>query len=79
MKRSNIASQRLAGANQDKKPALDESVKCVLALKPILARILKGCIAEYAGLPVDDIEKLYIEGTPEVGSEPLHEDEYMRF
>ena len=57
--------------------SFNEAVKKVLALKPILARILQGCVKEFNDLPINDIENKYIEGTPTIATEAVHEDEYV--
>ena len=46
-------------------PKLDSSVKEVLADKQILARIMKRCVKEFAGMSMDDIMESII-GVPEV-------------
>lgn len=75
MSSDNFVSSRLSTAVADGKPKLDDAVKRVLALKPILARILQGCVKEFADLPISDIENKYIEGTPSIAVEVVHEDE----
>lgn len=45
----------------------DNACKVLLANKPILARIMKYCVAEYKDCDIRDIEEKYIEGTPEIG------------
>lgn len=46
----------------------DEACKRLLSEKSILARIMKACLAEYAGCDVDEIAEKYIEGQPQVSS-----------
>lgn len=75
MSSDNYVGNRLNAAGV--KASLDNSVKRIIALKPILARILQGCVKEFADLPIDEIENKYIEGTPTVASEPVHEDEIV--
>lgn len=77
MSNDNIAGKRIETANGDGKSKLDSSVKMVLAIKSILARILKGCVKEYSDLDVQDIETKYIEGNILVSKELVHQDEVM--
>ena len=77
MSSDNFTGSRISTAVGDEKPNLDDAVKRVLALKPILARILQGCVKEFADLPINDIENKYIEGTPSIATEAVHEDEYV--
>lgn len=53
----------------------DAACKRVLSEKAILARIMKSCLEEYKDCDVDDIEKKYIEGQPQVSSIPVLPDE----
>ncbi len=39
----------------------DAGMKKVLALVPLLARIMKRCVAEFKDIPVEDIEALYLD------------------
>ena len=52
------------------KAKYDEHVKNVLAIKPLLARILKETVSEVRDYPPEEIEKM-IEGDPEIGSIPV--------
>ena len=74
MSSDNIIKNRIEAADANGS-TLDESVKKVLAIKPILARILQGCVKEFENLPIADIENKYIEGTPSIACEAVHEDE----
>ena len=49
---------------------LDKKIKEVLACKPILARILSGCMNEFDGMSYEEIEAC-IEGKPDVGIIPV--------
>ena len=49
---------------------LDQHVKNVLAIKPFLARIIKGTVSEVRDYSEKEIEAM-IEGTPEVGKVPV--------
>ena len=49
----------------------DVSFRELLANRQILARILKGCIAEFSDCSYDDIAEKYIEPDVSVGTEPL--------
>lgn len=51
-------------------PEYDQNVKQLLALKPVLARILKGTAHEFMDMELEDIENA-IEGTPHVSSVPV--------
>jgi len=53
----------------------DAACKRVLSEKPILARIMKECLAEYQDCDVDEIAEKYIEGQPQVGDVPVMPDE----
>ena len=59
------------------KANLDAACKRLLANKPILAWIMKSCLSEYADYTIKDIAEKYIEGTPEISSEPVHQDEFI--
>ena len=59
------------------KANLDAACKRLLANKPILAWIMKSCLFEYADHTIKDIAEKYIEGTPEISSEPVHQDEVI--
>jgi len=75
MSRDNYIGKQVEAASLGPKATLDNAVKRVLALKPILARILKGTLQEYAAFPAEEIEKKYIEGSPSIASEAVHESE----
>lgn len=77
MSSDNLIGSRFSTAVSNGKPTLDDAVKRVLALKPILARILQGCVEEFSDLPISDIENKYIEGTPSIATEAVHEDESL--
>ena len=57
------------------KEQCDAACKRLLSQKYILAWIMKTCMAEYKDSAIADIAEKYIEGTPEVGSSPVDEDE----
>jgi hypothetical protein len=57
------------------KERYDAACKKLLSQKYILAWIMKTCMAEYKDSTIADIAEKYIEGTPEVGSSPVDEDE----
>ena len=57
------------------KEQCDAACKRLLSQKYILAWIMKTCMAEYKNSAIADIAEKYIEGTPEVGSSPVDEDE----
>lgn len=54
-------------------PKLDAACKAVLANKPILARIMRDCLGEYADLDPKAVEAC-IEGEPVVGEAPVLAD-----
>lgn len=56
----------------------DKAAKKLLANKPILAQIMKGCIKEYSNYSISEIAEKYIEGEPEVGIIGLHADDTNR-
>ncbi|MCR5622505.1 MAG: Rpn family recombination-promoting nuclease/putative transposase [Treponema sp.] len=72
--RGSLTSTRLTEdlATAEMKERYDAHCKRLLSHKPILARIMKGCMEEYRDCPAEEIESL-IEGTPAVGSFPLHD------
>ena len=49
----------------------DTQCKLLLSEKPILARIMKGCIEEYKDCTIEQIES-YIEGKPDISTFALH-------
>ena len=49
----------------------DTQCKLLLSEKPILARIMKGCIEEYKDCTIEQIEG-YIEGKPDISTFSLH-------
>ena len=51
--------------------AYDKSAKQILSRKPILARILRYAVEEFADCDIEEIEKKYIEGEPFIDSVPL--------
>ena len=57
------------------KEQCDAVCKRLLSQKYILAWIMKTCMVEYKDSAIADIAEKYIEGTPEVGSSPVDEDE----
>jgi len=59
----------------DKNAQYDASCKRLLSEKPILARIMKACLAEYNDCDVDEIAGKYIEGQPQVSTIPVLPDE----
>lgn len=61
--------------NQPEDTLLDASCKQVLAIKGVLAWILKDCVPEYAEADVKDIENKYIEGEPQVALIGISPDE----
>ncbi len=58
----------------DDKARYDAACKRLLSEKSILARIMRRCVPEYLNCSVEDIEKRYIEGTPQVGEVPVFPD-----
>jgi hypothetical protein len=62
-----------AGANA----YTDEACKRILSNKIILAWIMKGCLAEYANIPVEEIAGRYIIGELQIGSVPVFADEVV--
>ena len=64
-------SKSLENATLEEK--YDEQCKLVLSEKPILARIMQGCMEEYKNCSIDEIES-YIEGTPAVSTFSLHQN-----
>ena len=63
-------TEDLAGASLEER--YDAQCKLLLSEKPILARIMKGCMEEYKDCTVDEIEK-YIEGKPAISNFSLNE------
>jgi len=61
--------------NPSENTLLDASCKQVLAIKGVLAWILKDCVPEYADVDVKDIENKYIEGEPQVAMIGIAPDE----
>ena len=61
----------MANALKLNSAAYDKLAKKFLSRKPILARILKHCVTEFADCDIADIEKKYIEGEPFIDSVPL--------
>ena len=55
----------------------DTSCKRLLAGKQFLARIMKTCLAEYQTCSLDEIETQYIETSPVISREPVHQDEII--
>ena len=51
--------------------AYDKLAKKILSRKPILARILRYAVEEFADCDIEEIEKKYIEGDPYIDSVPL--------
>ncbi|MEF2795255.1 MAG: hypothetical protein U0N62_07250, partial [Hydrogeniiclostridium sp.] len=60
------------------KAQLDAACKRLLSEREILAWIMKSCLEEYRDCGVKEIAERYIEGTPQVGEEPVHPDEAPR-
>lgn len=58
------------------KARLDSACKKLLANKAILAHILKECLDEFKDESIEDIRDKYIEGTPEISEEAVHQDEF---
>ena len=61
----------MANALKLNSAAYDKLAKKFLSRKPILARILKHCVTEFANCDIEEIEKKYIEGEPFIDSVPL--------
>ena len=59
----------------DLKPAYDAASKRFLASKPVLSRILKSCVREFAHSSLLDIQQKYIEGEPVISSIGVHPDD----
>jgi hypothetical protein len=53
----------------------DTSCKKILAKKEFLARIMKDCIDDFKKCRIRDIIRKYIEGEPQISTEPLNADE----
>ena len=77
MEVENALARRLDTAGDNAR--YDESCKQILSSIPILARILKSCVSEFIDCDVSDIEKKYIEGTPIVSKQAVHQDEQGEF
>jgi hypothetical protein len=56
----------------------DASCKKLLAKKEFLARIMKDCIDDFKKCRISDIIRKYIEGEPQISTEPLNADERVR-
>ena len=74
MEASVAAGLRAAG----EKARMDASCKRLLSEKRILAWIMKSCLEEYRDCTPQEIAEQYIEGTPQVGEEPVYPDEAPR-
>lgn len=77
MEIQNILAKSIEAAEL-KKASLDASCKRLLANKIILAWILKGCVEEYKDYDIHEIEKNYIEGTPQIAEVAVHKDETVK-
>ena len=60
------------------KAQLDAACKRLVSEREILAWLMKSCLEEYRDCGVKEIAERYIEGTPQVGEEPVHPDEAPR-
>lgn len=74
MKVKNTLAKNIETADNGK-TALDAVCKKLLANKNILAWILKTCVKEYENCSLKEIEEKYIEGTPIVAQDAVHQDE----
>ncbi len=77
MEIQNILAKSIEAAEL-KKASLDASCKRLLANKIILAWILKGCVEEYKDYDIHEMEKNYIEGTPQIAEIAVHKDEIVK-
>ena len=50
----------------------DTQCKILLAEKPILARIMQGCMKEFKDCTPEEIAEKYIEGTPAISEFAIH-------
>ena len=66
-------SQIIRGA--DVNARYDAACKRLLSEKIILSWIMKEVLSEYRDIDVKDIAAKYIEGNPQVGKAPVHQDE----
>ena len=55
----------------DSSAQYDAACKRVLSEKRVLACIMKNCLEEYRDCTPQEIAERYIEGTPQVGKEPV--------
>ncbi len=63
---------------EEQQARYDAVCKRLLSEKIILAWIMKSCLEEYRDCSVNEIAEQYIEGTPQVGEEPVAQDEVPR-
>ena len=63
---------------EEQQARYDAVCKRLLSEKIILAWIMKSCLEEYRECSVNEIAEQYIEGTPQVGEEPVAQDEVPR-
>ena len=75
----NKAKRRVVMANtlQLNSNAYDKLAKRLLVHRPILARILKHCVTEFADCDIADIEKKYIEGDPSLSIDTVPLDDTL--
>ena len=73
MEVENILVNNISLTEQSTK--LDASCKRLLANKIILAWIMKHCMEEYSEYDVAEIAEKYIEGSPQIASMTVHQDE----
>lgn len=59
----------------DKNAQLDAACKRLLAIRIILAWIMKSCLEEYRDFDVNEIAEKFIEGEPQIGLVPVAPDE----
>lgn len=77
MEVENMLAKRIGTAGEN--APYDNCCKKLLASKQILAWILKTCVLEFKDCSVKEIEEKYIEGMPQVGKVPVHQDESAEF
>ena len=71
---TSIAEAIAATTIQESRMQYDRACKRLLSEKSILAHIMHECLDEFREVSPTEIAERYIEGTPQVGEVPLHDD-----
>ena len=75
MRQTSVAMGINASALREYQDRYDRACKRLLSEKEVLAWILHECLDEFKGIPPVEIAAKYIDGDPEVGKSPVHEDD----